>query len=69
MLDDIELIEGDLVRAHAMFKILEQAAAVDGVYDVKIVFKGDGDCDTITVGYGMSAEPAIVAIEPGEVKS
>lgn len=63
MTEGIELIAGDLRMAQQMFDVLQMAAAVDGVEHVTITYRAQGG-DTITVGYGEQAEPAIVRIEP-----
>lgn len=59
----VELIVADLKMAMAMFAVLDQAAAVEGCEQVTITFSGHGG-DTITIGYGEQAEPAILAIRP-----
>lgn len=58
---DLDLIASDLARVTAMFTVLDQAASVEGVHEVTIRFTGEGG-DQIVVGYGESAEPAIVSI-------
>ena len=62
----IELIAADLRMAGEMFAILDLAAAIKGVGSVEIRFKGDGDADTIVIGYGECAEACITDIIPGE---
>lgn len=57
----LELIASDLDRIREMFALLEQAAGVSGVHEVTIRFIGEGG-DRITVGYGESAEPAVIEI-------
>lgn len=59
----IELIAADLKVAQAMFAVLDQAAAVEGVQVVTITYRGEAG-DVVTVGYGEQAEPAIVGIQP-----
>ncbi len=58
----IELIASDLLMIKTMFDVLESAAKITNVSDVRIVFKGDGD--TITIGFGQHGEPAVLCVEP-----
>ncbi len=58
----MELIASDLLLITTMFYMLESAAKINNVSDVRIVFKGDGD--TITIGFGEQAEPAVLCVEP-----
>jgi hypothetical protein len=59
----IELIRADLVSMAEMLHVLEKAAEVNNVTDVKITFQVS-DGDFITVGYGESGDPAVIAVEP-----
>ena len=56
-----ELLASDLRLILRMFDVLESAAAMEGVTDVRIVFRGDGN--KVMIGYGENAEPAVLAIE------
>lgn len=59
-----ELIADDLRIAQEMFKVLAQAAQVEGVESVEIRVTPAGPSDTIVIGYGEMAEPAILDVIP-----
>ncbi len=59
----IELLPSDLDAAKAMLTVLENAASIEHVEEVKIMFRLDGG-DWITVGYGAQAEAAVINIQP-----
>lgn len=61
--DSIELTRTDLTSMVEMLHVLEKAAEVNNVTDVRITFRVS-DGDLITVGYGESGDPAVIAVEP-----
>jgi hypothetical protein len=61
----MELIESDLKMIKKMFKVLDEAAAVEEVFSVKIIFESEGG-DSITIGYTMDGDPAVINIGPSE---
>lgn len=63
MTEGIEVVKSDLKMIEAMFAVLEDAAAIENVNHVTITCRSDGG-DTFLVGYGESAEPALLHITP-----
>lgn len=61
----IELIAADLKLALAMFEILDSIATLPSLTEIEIMFRTEGG-DAITVGYGESGNPAILAVYAAE---
>lgn len=61
----MELTRSDIQAVIDLFDVLNTAASTPGVYAIDITFTTEGE-DKVTVGYGESGEPAILAVQPAK---